>query len=181
MKPENTLCLIVDIQERLQSALSGHAHMSAHCRLLLQGLAALGIPFIATEQYPKGLGRTIAAVSLLLDGAPVYEKTSFSAFLPEIHEYIVRRGITDVILIGAETHICILQTAADLRAEGLNVYVPYDCTASRHPDHKTNGLEQMRDLRVTISNTESILFRLLGDAAHPAFKTVSKLIQSAEN
>ena len=91
MNPKNTLCLIVDIQERLLPALSGADEMVERCRLLIQGLTALDIPFAVTEQYPKGLGNTVSAVSLLLpEGTPVVEKTRFSAFLPEFRKYYAK-------------------------------------------------------------------------------------------
>lgn len=77
MNPENTLCLVVDVQERLLPVLHGADEMVGRCRVLLQGMRALGVPLLATEQYPKGLGKTVPAVQLLLDGAPVFEKTLF--------------------------------------------------------------------------------------------------------
>jgi isochorismatase family protein len=177
MNPENTLCLVVDVQERLLPVLHGAGEMVGRCRVLLQGMRALGVPLLATEQYPKGLGKTVPAVQLLLDGAPVFEKTRFSACLPQVGEILKQKRIANVVLAGAETHICMLQTVLDLRAAGLEVYVPFDCTASRHPDNKENGLQQMRDAGAVVSNTESLLFMLLGDAGHPAFKAVSKLIR----
>lgn len=173
MNPKNTLCLIVDIQERLLPALSGADKMLERCRLLIQGLTALDIPFAVTEQYPKGLGNTVSAVSLLLpEGTPVVEKTQFSAFLPEIQEILRKNDIKNVIVVGAEAHICMLQTALDLKAS-----LPFECTASRTTANRDNGLAQLSRQGIIISNVESILFQLLGDAKHPAFKTISKLIQ----
>ena len=67
MNPENTLCLVVDVQERLLPVLHGADEMVGRCRVLLQGMRALGVPLLATEQYPKGLGKTVPAVQLLLD------------------------------------------------------------------------------------------------------------------
>lgn len=178
MTPENTLCLIIDIQERLLPALHDKDDMLYHSRVLIQGLHALGVPFAVTEQYPKGLGKTVPAVSLLLpETTPFIEKTRFSALSPETHAILTQAAVQNIILIGAETHICMLQTVLDLRLEGFNVYVPFECTTSRSPANKENGLVQMREARATVSNVESILFQLLGDARHPAFKTVSKLIQ----
>ena len=178
MNPKNTLCLIVDIQERLLPALSGADEMLERCRLLIQGLTALDVPFAVTEQYPKGLGNTVSAVSLLLpEGTPVVEKTQFSAFLPEIQEILRKNDIKNVILMGAEAHICMLQTALDLKAQGYAVSLPFECTASRTTANRDNGLAQLSRQGIIISNVESILFQLLGDAKRPAFKTISKLIQ----
>lgn len=178
MNPENTLCLIIDIQERLLPALHDKDDMLHYSRILIQGLHALGVPFAVTEQYPKGLGNTVSAVSLLLpEGTPVVEKTRFSAFLPEIQEILRKNDIKNVILVGAEAHICMLQTALDLKAQGYAVSLPFECTASRTTANRDNSLAQMSRQGIIVSNVESILFQLLGDAKHPAFKTISKLIQ----
>lgn len=176
-RPDNTACIVVDIQERLNPALHQAEEMVENSRTLLQGLQALDVPVAATEQYPKGLGHTVAAVGSLLGGAPVFEKTRFSALIPEVQQFLQSRNIENVVLVGAEAHVCMLQTVLDLRAAGLGVYVPFECTASRAPANKANALEQMRAAGAVVSNVESVLFQLLGDAKHPAFKTVSKLIQ----
>ncbi len=177
MNCNNTLCLIVDIQERLQPVMSDAAAVAKQSAVLIQGLAALGVPLAATEQYPQGLGTTVPEIKALLGGAPVFEKTRFSAFVPEVETLLQGKNIRNVILAGEETHICMLQTVLDLRQAGYAVYVPYDCTTSRSPANKENGLQQMRGAAAVVSNCESLLFLLLQDAAHPAFKTVSNLIR----
>lgn len=177
LRTDNTACLIVDIQERLTPALHEAERFTAACTLLIQGLHALGIPMMATEQYPQGLGTTLPEIKSLLPDTPFVEKTRFSAVLPETEDFIRRYNAQNIVLIGTETHICMLQTALDLRAQGLNVYIPIECAASRNPANKTNGLEQMRAAGVTVGNGESLLFALLRDAKHPAFKTISKLVR----
>ncbi|MDO5638542.1 MAG: isochorismatase family protein [Neisseria sp.] len=174
---ENSVCIVVDIQERLTPALHEGEAMVEKSRLLLQGLQALEVPLLVTEQYPKGLGATVAAVKLLLGDAPLFEKTRFSAFTDEVAAALQAHGAQNVILAGAEAHVCMLQTALDLRAAGYGVYVPFECTTSRSILNRVNALEQMAAAGVVVSNVESVLFQLLGDAKHPAFKTVSKLIQ----
>lgn len=173
----NTLCLIVDIQERLLPVMHEGGRFVEQTVRLLQGLKALGVPLAACEQYPKGLGHTIEAVKAELDGVDIVEKTVFSAFRPEIEAVLREKNIKNVILAGIEAHVCMLQTAQDLRAAGFEVALPFECTTSRDALNKANALEQMRALGVTVSNVESLLFTLLQDAKHPAFKTVSKLIQ----
>ena len=177
LRTDNTACLIVDIQERLTPALYEAERFTTACTLLIQGLHALGIPMMATEQYPQGLGTTLPEIKSLLPDTPFVEKTRFSAVLPETEDFIRRHNAQNIVLIGAETHICMLQTALDLRAQGLNVYIPAECAASRNSANKTNGLEQMRAAGVTVGNGESLLFALLRDAKHPAFKTISKLVR----
>lgn len=171
-----TVCLTIDIQERLTPVLYKHEDFVSECVRLLQGLQALSIPVLLTEQYPKGLGGTIPAVKTLLADTPVIEKTRFSAWNTETEQFIRQHQALHVVLMGAETHICMLQTALELRLQGFEVYIPFECTTSRNPLNKENGLRQMCDAGVTVGNTESLLFSLLRDAKHPAFKTISKLI-----
>lgn len=177
LRTDNTLCIVVDIQEKLTPLLSGHEAMVADTCKMIEGLKALDIPLLLTEQYPKGLGATIPAIHALLADVPVIEKTRFSAFLPEVQQQLEAKKIRNVILLGTEAHICMLQTLLDLRAEDYAVYVPFECLASRLEANKANALEQMQAAGAVVSNIESILFQLMQDAKHPAFKTISKLIQ----
>ncbi|MDO4878201.1 MAG: isochorismatase family protein [Neisseria sp.] len=174
---EKTVCLVVDIQERLTPVLHRHETFTAGCIRLLQGIQALSVPILLTEQYPQGLGGTIPAVKAQLAGVPVIEKSRFSAWSAETEGFIRRHEAENVVLMGAETHICVLQTALDLRAAGFGVYLPFECAASRDPLNKENGLQQMREAGVSVGNIESLLFALLRDAKHPAFKAISKLVR----
>lgn len=177
MKAQNTLCLLIDVQQRLIPAMSDSSLFVQKCQQFLTGLNALEIPFFITEQYPKGLGQTLDEIKQITGDCPHLEKTQFSAFLPELESDLREKQIQNVIVIGAETHVCVLQTVIDLRLKGFNVWVPQECVASRTAQNKANGLQQMQQQGVIVSNIESILFALLKDAKHPAFKTISKLIQ----
>lgn len=173
----NTQCIVVDIQEKLMPAMHAPDLMVQSCATLLCGLNALNIPLLVTEQYPKGLGRSVREIRKLAENAPVFEKTRFSALLPEIEKKLATRQVKNIILIGAEAHVCMLQTVLDLAAAGVQVYVPFECTTSRRLQNKENALQQMRDAGAVVSNVESLLFQLLQDAKHEAFKEISKLIR----
>ena len=177
LQANNTVCIIIDIQERLTPVLHDAQAFIANSGILLQGLQALEIPLLLTEQYPKGLGSTLAEIKQYLIDIPVIEKTRFSAWVAEVEAFIREKQAQNVILIGAEAHVCMLQTVLDLRANGLAVYIPFECTASRNPLNRDNAFQQMREAGATVSNIESLLFMLLQDAKHPTFKMISKLIQ----
>lgn len=174
---QNTLLCIIDIQQRLLPVLHETEAFQAACRKFLTGANLLGLPVLITEQYPKGLGGTDGSIRALVPEAPVYEKTRFSAFTDEVRAALAQRQPENLILIGCETHICMLQTALDAQASGYCVYVPQECAASRTLVNKENGLRQIRQAGGIVSNIESLLFQLLQDAVHPQFKAVSKLIQ----
>ena len=175
--PANIALLIVDIQERLLPALHEHQAFLAACRQFITGANLLGVPHIITEQYPKGLGATVPDIALLTPDAPKFSKTQFSAYTAEVAAALQSRQPENIVLIGCETHICMLQTVLDLRQQGYNVFIPQECATSRTAANKANGLQQIQAAGGIVSNIESLLFMLLGDAGHPAFKAVSKLIR----
>lgn len=175
---DKTLALVIDIQERLMPVLHEAERFAADSAKLIQGLHLLDVPLLLTEQYPKGLGATIDTIKHALpEHTPCFEKTRFSAYTPEVQAAIAAAGAEHIILLGCETHICMLQTARDLRRAGIRVSVAQECLTSRTPENKANGIQQMQQLGVCVSNIESLLFDLLQDAKHPQFKAVSKLIQ----
>lgn len=174
---QNTLAITIDIQQRLIPVLHESENFIQQNIKMIHGLNALGVKIVLTEQYPKGLGATLPEIDELLVDVPKFEKTQFSALTDEVHEILVKQNVTNVILLGCETHVCVLQTALALREKNFNVYVPQECVTSRTLDNKNNGLAQIQAAGGVISNTESVLFQLLGDAKHPSFKTISKLIQ----
>lgn len=178
---ENTVLLVVDIQERLLPALHENSAFLAACRQFITGANLLGIPSIITEQYPKGLGATVPDIALLTPDAPKFSKTQFSAYTAEVAAALQQGQpesgqAQNIILIGCETHICMLQTVLDLRQQGYNVFIPQECATSRTAANKANGLQQIQAAGGVVSNIESLLFMLLKDAQHPQFKAISKLI-----
>ncbi len=177
LKQENTLAIVVDIQERLRPVMNeGETFVAKSCQMI-KGLNILNVPIVVTEQYPKGLGKTVAEVQAVVEHAPVFEKTQFSALTAEVQAAIDEKKASNIILVGCETHVCMLQTALALRAQNLAVYVPQECVSSRTLANQLNGLQQMQAAGVVVTNIESVLFQLLGDAKHPSFKEISKLIQ----
>lgn len=178
LKTDNTLVLIVDIQERLIPALNEAVSFVSACRRFITGAQLLNLPLIITEQYPKGLGATIADIRLLCKDTPVFSKTQFSAYTEDVQAALKKMpAIQNIILLGCETHICILQTVLDLRAQNYSVYLPQECLSSRTLANKNNGIAQITQTGAIVSNIESLLFQLLQDAKHPQFKALSKLIQ----
>lgn len=182
LDPQESVVLVVDVQERLFSAmpeLAGNDLLRSGTALL-EAAAILGIQAIATEQYPEKLGGTLGPLSERLEtlGAPRISKLSFSACLePVFDAALTRLERRKVVLIGMETHICVFQTARDLCARGFAVHVPIDGVASRRDDHRQTGLKLCKAAGATITTTETVLFDWLGRAGTDEFKKISKLIK----
>lgn len=173
--------LLVDMQERLLPAMSDGANVEKHCTTLLSATKALGVPVTISEQYPKGLGRTVPGLAAELGNAPVFEKLSFSCWRDKaIKDHLIayhEAGRPQVILAGIEAHVCVLQTAVDLSAAGFGVFAVADAMSSRAPASHALALDRMRQNGVSVVTMEMAVFELLGQAGTPEFKALSALVR----
>jgi nicotinamidase-related amidase len=178
---EHSVLIGIDIQTKLADAMppSEAKLMLTNTIALFEASTLMAVPVFVTEQYPKGLGFTDAS---LVNKLPVntqrFEKTGFSCCLAEgFSEALSATGRIQLILVGLETHVCILQSALALHSLGYQVYVVEDAVCSRKIDHKFYALQRMQQQGITLINYESVLFEWLKDASHPNFKTVSGLLR----
>ena len=147
---------------------------------LVKGAAALGVPVLVTEQYPKALGPTIAEVaSFLPPGTPApAAKTDFSMW-PSIAPLLTSRGgpatTPHLVLTGIETHVCVLQTTLDALAEGYEVHLVVDGVSSQRPGDRATGLARCLAAGAHAASSEMVLFQWAGGAGHPGFKAISAL------
>jgi nicotinamidase-related amidase len=186
LTPESTALLVVDIQERLMPAMPGGdaRRLVASVDLLIDAAGRLGMPVVVTEQYPKGLGPTVAPIEKALAALDPHavraEKTAFSALAaPAVAETLTARkgAFKAVIVVGVEAHVCVYQTARDLRHTGLPVYVPFDAVASRDPACRATALALLTKAGVAVTTTETLVFDLMRSSTHPAFKALSAKVK----
>ena len=171
---------VVDVQERLFNAMDAERRddMVANVKILVAAARRLGVPVLVTEQYPKGLGRTLPELKTLLGDATAFEKTAFScADADGFVERLRALGADHVILTGIEAHVCVLLTALDLLGRGLRVSVVADAVCSRQAANLEVGLAQARQAGAVITATETVVFQLLGRADTDAFRELSKLLR----
>ena len=175
---ENTLALVIDIQERLFPFIAENQQLTENTKRLIEGLKALEIPIIVTEQYKKGLGLTIPEVSAVLPNSEPLEKMAFSCCDDEtILKAIAASGKKNIILCGIESHICVLQTTIDLIEKGYTPIVVADCVSSRSLNNKEIALKRMIHEGAIVTSYESILFELCRFAGGEQFKAISKLVK----
>jgi isochorismate hydrolase len=176
LRADSSVLVVIDVQDKLLVKIPTAATLVRNAAFLLDVAALLDIPLRATEQYPKGLGPTTAALARRLS-SPLPAKTSFSCcgadtFLEELE--MLRRP--NVVLVGMETHVCVSQTAFDLLAAGLHVFLPVDALAARSAiDHDT-AIRRLEQAGAVPTTAEAVAFEWVGDAAHPKFKALSALV-----
>ena len=171
---------IVDVQERLFNAMDAERRddMMANVKILASAARRLDVPVLLTEQYPKGLGRTLPELKALLPDTPPIEKTAFSCAAADgFVDRLQALGADHVILAGIEAHVCVLLTALDLLGRGLRVSVVADAVCSRRAANLDVGLAQARQAGAVVTATETVVFQLLGRADTEAFRELSKLLR----
>jgi nicotinamidase-related amidase len=171
--------LLIDIQDRLLPAMANSDQVIAKSKILLQAAETVGLPVTISEQYPKGLGRTVSALQANI--AKTFEKLSFSCWRDEaLKAHLINLHETTrplVIVAGIEAHVCVMQTCIDLANAGFGVFAVADAMSSRKSESATLAFERMRTAGVEIVNTEMVVFELLEKAGTAEFKAVSRLIR----
>ena len=174
---EESVLMVIDIQERLVPAMSHAQKVIRNTNTLISVAIKLGIPIIVTEQYPKGLGKTVPEVNYNINGVPVYEKITFSGCTDEVITTLRQLGKRKIIITGMETHVCVFQTVRDLLAHGYQVFVVGNAVCSRTKENYLNGLSQMSAMGAVVTNTETVFFDLMKMAGTHSFRELSKLIK----
>lgn len=178
IRAEDTMALIVDVQEKLVPVMSDGAACVQRIKLLAEGLKVLGIPMVVTQQYTKGLGMTVAELRDSFEDFAFLDKISFSCYEDEkIKETIDSFGKKNIVLCGMETHICVLQTAVDLMEAGYQVIAVTNCMDSRKEEDKSVALQRCEYEKIILTTYESLLFELTERAGSDRFKSISKLIK----
>lgn len=167
--------LVVDFQERLMSAIDDADRIVANGAWLIQIAQRLGVPVLASEQYPQGLGHTVAAIREWLPAEAFMEKRHFScAADQDCMRRIDALNCEQIVVIGVEAHVCVLQTALGLQATGMEVYLVADAVSSRSPRDVELALERMRAEGVRVVSREMVVFEWLHQAGTEQFRAISR-------
>ncbi len=170
--------LVVDIQERLIPHISGHAELIQQSVRMLRAAALLSVAVTISEQYPQGLGPTHGEIRAAAGEAALLQKMSFSVCGEEHCLSRVRElDRPQVLLLGIETHVCVLQTALDLLAAGLSPVLLCDAVGSRRVQDREVALGRMRDAGVLLTTVESVIYELMGRAGTDVFRRMLPIVR----
>ncbi len=171
--------VVIDIQEAFRNVIPDFGVVASRAATAVRGFQILNVPVIVTEQYPKGLGRTADEIrSVLAENSRVFEKSAFSSCgAGGFAEYLDELGVSQIVICGLETHVCVNQTAHDMLERGYDVHLLIDCVCSRFEINKQAGLAKMQSSGVLPSSIEMALFELMSDSKHTNFKEIQQLIK----
>ncbi len=178
LKREDTVFVLVDVQGKLARTVHKSEQLIQQLEKLIAGMNLLRVPTLWLEQYPKGLGETVPELTKHLEKNTPIEKITFSAcknddFMNEL-ERVKRKQI---VIAGIETHVCVYQTAAELKALTYEVQVVEDAVSSRTLSNKQIGLEKMKSLGIKGTSVEMVLYELMEKAGTTEFKEILKIIK----
>jgi nicotinamidase-related amidase len=172
-----TALLLIDFQERIMPAMLNSGQVLENALKLIRGFKVMNLPVYYTEQYPKGLGPTAPVLKEELTGDAVQKMTFSCSGAGELFKELTQKRLTQIIVCGVESHVCVQQSAMDLTANGFQVYLAADAASSRHELDYTTALDRMRMNGIQVTTTESVLFELLNICGTDEFKAVSKIVK----
>ncbi len=177
LRKDSVILSVIDIQEKLVNVMEYRDQLITEARRLIQAAVILKIPIVVTEQYPRGLGPTIPQIRELIDGFAPIEKLAFSCCGESAYlEAIRHSGKKQVLLCGIEAHVCVLQTALDLRQEGFEVFVPENGVCSQKKYDWEAALKRMIHAGIVTTSVVSAIFEIMGVAGTDEFKAILKVI-----
>ena len=177
IEKEKTVFVLVDAQEKLVPVMSDAEKIIKNINILVKASKILNVSLIVTEQYPKGLGKTVDKI-ILPEKKYLIEKMHFSCFgSDEFVKKMKELGSRSIVLFGIEAHVCILKTALDGLKSDFQVHVVADAVSSRTEENKNLAFERMKQSGAFVSSTEMILFQLIDKAGTDEFRELSRLIK----
>jgi nicotinamidase-related amidase len=175
---ENCLLVVIDIQGTLAQKMHDKPFFIENLKKMIKGAHILDVPMLVTEQIPQKLGPTLPEiVSLFSDFQPI-PKASFSCCgEPEFMKKFNAIGHTQILLTGIEAHVCVYQTALELKNIGYEVHLIADCVSSRTAENKLISIERMKTEGIKLTSTEMVLFELMKIAEGDKFREMVKIVK----
>jgi len=174
IQAERSALLVVDLQVKMVPAIDDSANVVANVIWLIRAAQRMGVPVGAVEQYPKGLGHLVPEVRDLVPKEAITTKEHFSCVAAKCLSALPGSERAQLVLVGAEAHVCVMQSALELVEGGKEVFVVADAIGSRRSFDRELALARMRDEGVRIVTREMVVFEWLGRAGTPLFREMNK-------
>ena len=175
LQKDKSCFILIDVQEKLTPLVMHADQLISNCQWLMRLASELDVPILVSEQYPKGLGSTVEPLRQLMPNHTEIDKVYFSCSRDAVfskHWQMMNKK--QAVLGGIETHVCVLQTALDLNAQGTDVFVVIDAVSSRHSLDHQYALERMKQEGIHLVTREMVFFEWLEHAGTAAFKGLSQ-------
>lgn len=181
----STALLVIDIQDRLATAMARREAVYAKTSLLIEVAAIVGCPVVVTRQYPAGLGDVVEPIAALiadkeLEGLDVLraDKVAFDCFAEESFvDALESLGRRQLLIAGMESHICVTQTALSALERGFDAHVSADACCSREDASHDYAMSRLAHAGAAVTLAESAAYELIGRAGTPEFKALLRVVK----
>lgn len=178
LEKEQSCLMVIDVQEKLVPAMADPVSFVVNCKKLMEAAKILSVPVIVTEQYPQGIGHTVPELTSVIPPSGAVTKNTFSAAIePDVADRIAKVDKKQFLVIGTEAHVCVMQTALSLKAQGYDVYVVADAVGSRTQKNIDLAMDRLRQNGIFVVSTEMVIFEWLVRAGTPDFKMMQPIIK----
>ncbi len=175
-KREEIALVSIDVQEGFRPVIFEFDRVVDNISRLARAFKGFGIPILHTEQYPKGLGKTVNELSGLFDEDPV-EKVEFSCFDCAPFRKSLPPDARSLVICGIEAHVCVLNTALDAIKKGHEVYLVEDAISSRKETDWKTAIARAAQSGAYRVSTEMIIFQLMEKAGTDEFREIQKIVK----
>ncbi|KAI6233865.1 RasGEF domain-containing protein [Aphelenchoides fujianensis] len=178
LRPASTALLVCDLQGRFRDAIIHFPEIVKVAKRMIDGAKLMDMQVLASEQYPKGLGKLVPELGIHETKVPVFEKLHFSMCIPDLCKEL-KPEIKSILICGIEAHVCVYQSVLDFLDKGYAVQVVVDATSSRAAPDRFFGFKQMERAGAVLTTSECALMGLLGGSEHPKFRDIQKIIMES--
>ena len=168
--------MFCDIQDKHYPTLFDSVNYVKTSSYMAEASKILKINQIVTEHKPEVFGNTIKEVKdNLLEGTKIITKTRF----PMLDKALISKFNKDstFVIVGAETHICVLQTTIELLENNMNVVILVDGVTSYLESDRKIALEVLRSIGAYLTTSQSLIYMLMGDSNHHDFKSLLPIMK----
>ncbi len=174
MKRDESALLMIDVQDRLVPSIHDGRHVIENCIWLAEVAGRMSVPTVVTEHFPEKLGATVAELKAATAHAQYVSKQYFSAQADGCLQNTMTMSRRQIVMCGAEAHVCVLQTAVELQRIGKKVFVVADAVGSRDPLNRQLAFERMRNVGIQIVAREMVAFEWLQRGGTDLFREISR-------
>lgn len=174
----NSLLLVIDVQEKFRPVIFKWKNLIGNITKLIISFQVLKIPILLTEQYPKGLGKTVSEINNIMIQLNPIEKREFNCFNNKTFiKELKKSKKKNLIICGIESHVCVLQTVLSALAAGFNVHLVADAVSSRKQPDYDIAIKRMVHEGAKLVSAEMVIFQLTKTSSSKEFKKIIKIVK----
>jgi nicotinamidase-related amidase len=170
-----SMLVVIDLQNKLMPVISEGKEIVKRALILAQVAKLLEVPIVGTEQQPLRLGGTVPEIAQMFSRR--FEKNHFDASAEPGFAECLEPDRDDLIVLGCEAHVCVLQTVLGLRERNRRVRLVVDAIGSRQSANKIAAVDRAKSAGAEIVTSEMVAFEWLRTSEHPRFREALKLIK----